>query len=166
MRVLVSLALLMSAPGLACAPAAAPEEPIDLTVEQDALLEADRNWAQTYATSDNPAVAFMESLADDVSLLAPEMPLVKGKDAFGGVFEQLESLPGFQLTWTPSTAEVSSGADLGFTIGSYFMKVDGPDGNPALVEGKYLTVWRKQADGSWKVTADMFNPNAPAVSAE
>jgi len=34
-------------------------------------------------------------------------------------------------------------------------------GNPATEKGKYLTVWKKQADGSWKVIEDMFNSDLP-----
>jgi ketosteroid isomerase-like protein len=34
-------------------------------------------------------------------------------------------------------------------------------GSPMKDSGKYMTVWRKQADGSWKVVADMFNTNMP-----
>ncbi len=32
--------------------------------------------------------------------------------------------------------------------------------------GKYLTAWRKQADGEWKVTADIFNEDAPPAATE
>ncbi len=45
------------------------------------------------------------------------------------------------------------------------MTVPGPDGEPASVVGKYLTVWQKQADGRWMVAADMFNADAPPPAA-
>jgi len=32
---------------------------------------------------------------------------------------------------------------------------------PVVDNGKYLTVWKKQADGSWKVLFDMFNTDMP-----
>ena len=38
---------------------------------------------------------------------------------------------------------------------------EGPDGEPASVVGKYLTIWKKQVDGRWMVSADMFNADAP-----
>lgn len=166
MRVLILPTLLSTTLILACAPAAPAEEPVDLVPAQAALLEADRSWADAYATADDPTAAIVRQLAEDVRLLAPEMPLVTGKESFGGVFEKMQSLPGFQLRWTPSTAEASSEADLGFTIGTYTISLDSPDRKPTSIEGKYLTVWRKQEDGSWKVIADMFNPNAPPGSAE
>ena len=82
------------------------------------------------------------------------------------VIAQLASMPGFEIAWTPEIAEVSSGADLGYTIGSYHMELDGPDGAPTAVDGKYLTVWQKQRDGSWKVVADTFNSNGPSMASE
>jgi ketosteroid isomerase-like protein len=35
------------------------------------------------------------------------------------------------------------------------------EGNPVTTVGKYVTVWKKQADGQWKVVADIFNRDAP-----
>jgi ketosteroid isomerase-like protein len=103
---------------------------------------------------------------DDSWLLAPDAPIASGKEAIKGIFEQIMSMPGMDLAWTPSTAVVSNDASMGFTIGSYKMKLDGPDGNPVEINGKYKTVWRKQADGSWKVITDMFNADAPMASPE
>ena len=73
----------------------------------------------------------------------------------------LFGMPGFSIMWEASSAHVSEGGDLGYTLGTYEMTLDDPDGNPATVVGKYLTVWRQQADGQWKVTADIFNEDAP-----
>ena len=62
-------------------------------------------------------------------------------------------------------AEVSSGADLGYTIGTYHMTLPGSDGSLDAIDGKYLTIWKRQSDGKWKVAVDMFNTNGPPVSA-
>jgi ketosteroid isomerase-like protein len=39
-------------------------------------------------------------------------------------------------------------------------------GKPVQERGKYLTVWRKQADGNWRVVIDTFNSDAPPPKAE
>jgi hypothetical protein len=49
---------------------------------------------------------------------------------------------------------------MGYTIGTYEMQMEGPDG-PITIDGKYLTVWKRQPDDTWLVTADMFNANGP-----
>lgn len=152
---LLSIALLS---GAGCAAPAA----IDLEAEREALMEADRAWYQSYANSDEPLAATMAGMSDDIAVLAPDMPIVQGHEAVRAMWAELEATPGFSLTWTPLAADVGGGGDLGYTRGSYEMSMAGPDG-PMTIVGKYISVWRKQADGSWLVVADMFNADSPPV---
>ena len=56
------------------------------------------------------------------------------------------------LAWAPAWAAVSPAGDLGFTSGPWEYR--GPEGKPSAT-GWFFTAWRKQADGSWKVEADL-----------
>jgi ketosteroid isomerase-like protein len=60
------------------------------------------------------------------------------------------------LVWKPQGGKVSQSEDLGYTWGIYTVKV----GQKKLFEGKYLNIWVKQPDGSWKVEVDMGNTNS------
>ncbi len=142
----------------------ATQPAIDVEAERDALMAADGAWFEAYSASDAPADAFVAQLADDATLLPPDAPLAQGADAIHTVIEQLEAMPGFTVTWSPVAADVGSGGDLGYTRGTYEMALAGPDG-PVTIVGKYLTVWKKQPDGAWKVVADMFNADAPLAPA-
>jgi len=62
-----------------------------------------------------------------------------------------------RLTWSPVGADISASSDLGYTWGSYEFRAKGKDGSAKVEHGKYLTVWKKQADGNWKVAVDMGN---------
>jgi ketosteroid isomerase-like protein len=137
-----------------------PQPAIDLDAERNAIMSADRAWAEAYAASDSPADAFVAQLTDDATLLPPDAPLAQGTEAIHAVISELEAMPGFSVTWGPDMAEVGSGGDLGFTIGNYQMQMEGPEG-PMSIDGKYLTVWKKQLDGTWMVIADMFNAVGP-----
>lgn len=150
-----SLTLLAAA---ACTTPQAVE--VDVEAERAALMDADRAWYEAYAAGDDGAQAFVDQMADDAVLLAPDTPIAQGKEAIRSAIAGLEALPGFRVSWTPVTADVGSGGDLGYTRGTYDMSFDGPDG-AMNVTGKYLTVWKKQADGTWMVVADMFNADAP-----
>lgn len=90
------------------------------------------------------------------------MPAVSGKAEVRKALSGLMSAPGFQLTWTATRAEVSRAGDLGYTVGNYTLTTSNAAGNPASERGKYLTVWKKQGDGSWKVFDDSGSPDAPA----
>ena len=167
----ISIALLVGAIAFsfACASVEAPVEPVepvDIEAVKAELMEADKAWAEAYATADNTSDAFVAAFEDDARLLPPDAPLATGKPAIRAVIEELEALPGIETLWSVEAADVSEGGDFGYTTGSYYMNLDGPDGTTIRIDGKYLTVWRRQADGSWKVTADMFNPNGPPTPIE
>lgn len=66
--------------------------------------------------------------------------------------------PDVSLRWTPARADIAAGGDLGWTTGSYVFRGTGPDGDPIESRGRYVSIWRQQEDGSWKVVMDLGNP--------
>ncbi len=59
---------------------------------------------------------------------------------------------GVQLRWVPVKAEVSG--DLGYTFGKWEMKVQGRD---TTWYGTYVTIWKKQKNGTWRFVLDGGN---------
>jgi hypothetical protein len=57
--------------------------------------------------------------------------------------------------------EIQGQGDLAYDRGTYSMTVTPPGLAPIEDHGKYLSIWRKQADGSWKITHAMFNSDPP-----
>lgn len=148
---------------VACAPEAAappPEPEIDLAAERSSLMAADRAWAEAYAGSDAPADVFADNVVDHATLLPPDAPIAKGRESIRETIAALESMEGFSVSWAPDSAVVSADGQMGYTIGQYQMSM-APEGSPVTINGKYLTVWEKQEDGSWMVSADMFNAGPP-----
>jgi ketosteroid isomerase-like protein len=121
---------------------------------RESLLAADEAWSRTLRDRE----AFAESIAPDVHFLAPDVPRTQGRDAF---LAAGDSLVDMNLTWSPDVADVSSAGDLGYTIGTFKITVDGPDGRPLERVGKYKTIWRRGDDDRWRVVADTFNFDAP-----
>jgi ketosteroid isomerase-like protein len=64
---------------------------------------------------------------------------------------------GTSLTWTPVKADMAASGDLGYTYGNYVFKSKNKEGKIVASYGKYMSVWKKQKDGSWKVVVDMGN---------
>jgi ketosteroid isomerase-like protein len=64
---------------------------------------------------------------------------------------------GTSLTWHPVYASVAGSLDLGFTIGDYTLTARGASGAAVQRFGKYLTVWKRQRDGTWKFVIDGGN---------
>jgi ketosteroid isomerase-like protein len=140
---------------LGCTTTVEPPTEVDMEAERAALMAADDAMSEAYQASDDPVATIAANFLDDANVLAPDMPMARGKEASIAVFAALQVLPGYSLNWKASIAEV--GGDLGYTIGNYHMEFEDPEGNPVEIEGKFTTVWRKQTDGSWKIAVDMFN---------
>jgi len=60
----------------------------------------------------------------------------------------------YQLTWTPTAAVMGPSGDMGYTWGHYEGHSKDANGNPVLTKGRYMTIWRRQPDGAWKVVLD------------
>ena len=161
--VLVAVILLLT---LGCTEAVETSgQDMDLEAERALLLETDRTQAEAYSTSETPNDTIFASFTDDARVLAPDIPMAEGWEASRAVFAKLEALPGYSLTWSPAIADVGGAADLGYTIGTYHMKLPGSDGSIVEVDGKYLSIWKRQPDGNWKIAVDMFNADGPPVPA-
>jgi ketosteroid isomerase-like protein len=98
--------------------------------------------------------AFANTVAPDGVLFGPTH-LVIGPKAVDEFFRAQP--PGSSLTWRPVYASVAGSRDLGFTIGESIRTLRGPSGAAVQRFGKYLTVWQKQSDGSWKFVVDGGN---------
>ena len=60
----------------------------------------------------------------------------------------------YQLTWTLTDAMMGPSGDMGYTWGHFEGHSKDVNRNPITVTGRYITIWRKQADGQWKVALD------------
>ena len=153
MRRYSCLALLLASVVAGCAPTANVEE------ERAKLLAVDREWSESATDIEK----FLSYFAPDASAYSPGMPVATGSAAIREAFTALSSSPGFSISWKATKADVGAGGDVGYTAGTYTMGMAG-----ATEAGKYVTVWKKQADGSWKVAEDIFNadaaPKAPAAT--
>lgn len=139
----------------------APAPQIDLANERTALMDTDLAWSATIPDLDK----FLSFFADDASFLPPDMPLAQGHEAIRTAATQILSTPGFSINWKATKADVSATADLGYTMGVYQATMNDAAGKPMASVGKYVTVWKKQADGQWKVVADCFNADGPPMPA-
>ncbi len=120
----------------------------------DALMAADRAFAT--ATAENGLDGWLEYFADDAVIFPERGPAVVGK----GAIESFYRDTGFDprpLRWRPTAARIDAGCGLGYTWGVWTIELRPEGGEATTRTGKYLTVWRRQDDGRWKVVADIGN---------
>jgi ketosteroid isomerase-like protein len=93
--------------------------------------------------------------ADDGRILAPNRPEVLGRD---GVRQFAASYPPLREFRAMNEAIEGSG-DVAYVRGRYAAHF-ALEGN-SVDSGKFLEIRRRQRDGSWKITIDMFNSSLP-----
>lgn len=106
--------------------------------------------------------AFASWFAPDGMTLANGKPPVVGREAIAA--QALWSPKDYQLTWTPEGGQMSPQGDMGFTWGHYEGRSKDQNGNPVVTTGRYMTVWKKQPDGTWKVALDSSADAPPAAN--
>jgi ketosteroid isomerase-like protein len=129
--------------------------------EEDAILAADAAWLKVYEAKDlDKSAAFF---GEQGSMLVPNGPIATGKDAIAKMIAS--DFANDHITWQANKVGVAHSADLGYTSGTYENTFKDASGNTAPDKGKYLTVWKKEANGAWKVLYDMFNSDLPPARA-
>jgi ketosteroid isomerase-like protein len=104
------------------------------------------------AQSDGIAEAFLSYAAEDAVLMRNNT-LVKGKEAMKDLL-LAEASENVSLVWEPDFVDVSASGDLGYTYGKFTYTLTDSLGKNQVMEGVFHTVWKRQADGTWKFVWD------------
>lgn len=140
--------------GLAACQPAAPAGLSD--ADRAAMTKMDEDFAKMAMAADYAGLVKMY-YADDAVLLAPNVAAATGHAAIEAVLRTLPPVSNFALEPT----EMVGAGDMAYVRGRYVMTMTIPGAGAVPDSGKYLEIYRKQADGSWKVTRDMFNSDVP-----
>jgi len=119
--------------------------------EEDEIIKTDLAFSAC-SEEYGVATAFIKYADSECVLLRDGgLPLV-GETALK---EHLEKNPAsnITMTWAPLFAEGSASGDLGYTYGTYAIRSTAKP-EEILSEGCYVSIWKKQSDGSWKWSLD------------
>ena len=121
--------------------------------DQTGLIKLDADWSNAVAAKDVEKT--MSYYADDALMMSPNIPALTGKQSIRTLWKSLLEAPGFAGGWKATKVDVSG--DLSYVTGTYEITETDDSGKAMTDKGKYLKVWKKQPDGSWKCIADMFS---------
>lgn len=143
---------------IACAEQTAqkPVPPPDTRkADEAAIRSASADWSKASQAKDlDKATSYY---ADDAIFFVNNGAKVKGKDAIKLAWKQELATPGPGLTFETTYVEVARSGDLAYEYGTYDEKTEASKGKVKEEKGKYVVVWKKQTDGSWKAVADIDN---------
>ena len=112
---------------------------------RQAVIDAENSFA-AQATQAGTKAAFL-AFSAPTGFIAEGGKLVDAQE----VWRARPAQPNTRLSWYPVLADVAQSGDLGYTTGPWTRL---KDGQPQAA-GEYVTVWRKQPDGTWKFAIDM-----------
>lgn len=153
---LLGLSLILLAAGCNSAPAPAPDT---RAADEAAVRKADSDWSKAAQTKQPDA--WMAFYSDDAIALPPNDKLANTRDSIRKPVAELLALPGLVISWQPSKVEVARSGEIAYSSGAYVFTANDAHGKPTTENGKYVEIWKKQTDGSWKCAVDIWNPDTP-----
>ena len=125
--------------------------------DEAAIRAASAAWSQAATAKDlDKSISFY---ADDAVQFPNKAPAAKGKENIRKNWAPLLALPGPGLSWQTSSVEVARSGDIAYETGTYDFVTTDKKGKSSDVKGKFVVVWKKQTDNSWKVVVDTDNPD-------
>ena len=131
----------------------------DTKIEQ-ALRDLDAKWSAAAGAKDvDKTVSYY---SEEAIVMPPNASAATTKESIRSAWKEMLTTPGAAISWKATKVEVAKSGDLAYVSGTYEETMTNASGKPVKDHGKYVEVWKKQADGTWKVVADIWNSDLPA----
>jgi ketosteroid isomerase-like protein len=148
-----------------CKQALPPAAPDTHEADLKAVRDFDAANIRVFAARDLDKIA--ASYAVDASGLYPDSPVLHGVAAIMDSWKPLLADKNFSITYKSDKVDVAKSGELGYAQSTYTMTMTDPKTRKVLtLHGKYVVVCKKQADGGWKIVADIGNEDAPPAPAK
>jgi ketosteroid isomerase-like protein len=118
-------------------------------IPPDEILQADKAFSDL-SEKEGMKMAFIEFIDNEGILLRPDHLPIIGANAIDYLSQVNDS--SYKLTWTPGGGEIALSGDLGYTYGIYKLAM-----KDTVLNGTYVSIWKKQKNGKWKFKLDMGN---------
>src|SRR5207302_5231949 len=131
----------------------------DTKIEQ-ALRDLDAKWSAAAGAKDvDKTVSYY---AESAVVMPPNASAATTNESIRSAWKEMLTTPGAAISWKATKVEVAKAGDLAYVSGTYEETMTDASGKPVKDRGKYVEVFKKQADGKWKVVADIWNSDLPA----
>ncbi len=112
-------------------------------------------FATAFNNGDGAAVAVLYT--DDAALLPPGEARVNGRAAIQAYWQGAVDAGLTDIAL--QAVEVEEDGDMAYEVGGFSLAAPGENGAKVTVTGKYIIVWKKGADGAWRLHRDIWNAN-------
>ncbi|MER9893804.1 DUF4440 domain-containing protein [Mesorhizobium sp. M0119] len=104
------------------------------------------------------AAAVGQMYTDDAALLPPDSKRIDGRKRVEEFWQG--AIKAGMKNLTLKALEVEGSGNLAYEVGAFTLGVPSKSGDPSTVAGKYIVVWKKGDDGTWRLHRDIWNLGA------
>ena len=138
---------------------------VDAATVEQSIRDAADSYEQAALAGDVEGLS--STYADDAIMMPPGMPKAEGIDAVRAAYQQMYAAGNpTSASLDSETIVVAESGDVAYEVGTFSFSGPGPDGTEMTDNGKYMAIWKPTADGTWKISVDIWNsdamPGAPA----
>jgi uncharacterized protein (TIGR02246 family) len=131
----------------------------NVEADKEALTAISSQWEAAYHANDLDAV--MQDYAQDAVRMPPNETIEEGKEAIRNSHQAFFSE--YTSDGAIEVIDVQVSGDLGYVRGTYKgMSTPKAGGDPIKSDDRFVAVFRRQTDGSWKSICEIFNDNPPS----
>lgn len=134
----------------------AATEPATLT-DPDRAAIRQQHAASVAAANAKDWARWTAGFTEDGVAMPPNSEAIRGRAA---LLKFAESYPPF-TDFTAEVTEIEGSPTMAYARGTYAITITMPGTPPMPDRGKFVEIWKKQPDGSWKITIDIFNSDMP-----
>ena len=136
--------------------------PQDTTAEDSqAIRAASKQWVDAFNQADAAATAAIYT--EDAKMLPPNSSIIIGREGIQAFFQGFYDVGGRDAQLTVIDLHVQG--DMAHVVGKYTFTIQPEEGEAISDNGKYVEIWKRE-NGSWKISADIFNTSIPLPIAE
>lgn len=128
-------------------------ETFDTSQIQKSIEEVNATYSK--AIQEGNLAGVIAGYTDDATMVPPDGELIKGKQAIEEYYRMLFQMGMKEVVLT--TIEVEGSGGTVYEIGKTRVRIQ-PEGQEAIQDSsKYLVIWKRQGDGTWKVHVDIWS---------
>ena len=120
---------------------------------RSAIEAANAKFSEAFARGDIKALSSMYT--SDAIAFPPDSEMVRGNEAIGEYWKATRESGVRSAVLT--TVEVSRSGDVAYEVGKVSLTIQSAGKEPVMAMAKYVVVWKRQTDGSWKLHRDIWN---------
>ena len=158
------LAPVVLAVGLLPAGTYASPQPPQFSADECAVWQREQSFAQSVA--DHDAVAFAEHVSENAAFGASTPAPTRGRAAIAKDWSGVVEGKQMALRWYPTRVTIAGAPDVAWSSGPALFESLDPKAKHRYMMSRFHSVWRKEADGTWRVLFDDGTQPRPATDAE